>query len=303
MHDVEEAEIKAQARTKSAKSRQSRSTRLWNIRGDQPGAMDMKVIKAFLAIVAALFLVSTVTPASAEPVKNIVLVHGAWVDASGWQPVYEILTRDGFHVTMVQEPETSFADDVAATKRVLDLQDGPTLLVGHSYGGSIITEAGVHPSVVGLVYVAAHAPDVGEDEAALGKKTPSILAKTEGAIRKTPDEFTYLNPADFPKLFAPDLPRERAEFVARSQVLAAAKVFSTPLSAAAWKTKPSWGIVAGNDKIINPDLERWYYVRAKSHTTEIKGASHSVYESHPREVAAVIADAARNAQNVRNAED
>jgi len=263
----------------------------------------MKVIKAFLAIVAALFLVWTVTPASAEPVKNIVLVHGSWVDASGWQPVYEILTRDGFHVTMVQEPETSFADDVAATKRVLDLQDGPTLLVGHSYGGSIITEAGVHPSVVGLVYVAAHAPDVGEDEAALGKKTPSILAKTEGAIRKTPDEFTYLNPADFPKLFAPDLPRERAEFVARSQVLAAAKVFSTPLSAAAWKTKPSWGIVAGNDKIINPDLERWYYVRAKSHTTEIKGASHSAYESHPREVAAVIADGARNVQNVRNAED
>ena len=173
------------------------------------------------------------------------LVHGAWVDASGWKPVYEILTKDGFNVTMVQEPETSFADDVAATKRVLDLQDGPTLLVGHSYGGSIITEAGVHPKVVGLVYVAAHAPDVGEDEAALGKKTPSVLAKTEGAIKKTPDGFTYLNPADFPKLFAPDLPRERAEFVARSQVLAAAKVFSTPLTAAAWKTKPSWGIVAG----------------------------------------------------------
>jgi pimeloyl-ACP methyl ester carboxylesterase len=266
------------------------------MRIDQLGAMHMKVIKACLAIVAALSLVSAVTPASAETVKNIVLVHGAWVDASGWKPVYELLTRDGFNVTMVQEPETSFADDVAATKRILDLQDGPTLLVGHSYGGSIITEAGIHPNVIGLVYVAAHAPDVGEDEGALGKKTPSILAKTEGAIRKTPDEFTYLNPADFPKLFAPDLPRERAEFAARSQVLAAAKVFNTPLTAAAWKTKPSWGIVAGDDKIINPDLERWYYARAKSHTTEIKGASHSVYESHPREVAAVIADAARNTQ-------
>jgi pimeloyl-ACP methyl ester carboxylesterase len=228
--------------------------------------------------------------------KNIVLVHGAWVDASGWKPVYEILTKEGFNVTMVQEPETSFADDVTATKRVLDLQDGPTLLVGHSYGGSIITEAGVHPNVVGLVYVAAHAPDVGEDEAALGEKTPSTLAKTEGAIKKTPDDFTYLNPAEFPKLFAPDLPRERAEFVARSQVLAAAKVFSTPLTAAAWKTKPSWGIVAGSDKIINPDLERWYYARAKSRTTEIEGASHSVYESHPKEVAAVIAGAARSAQ-------
>ena len=119
----------------------------------------------------------------------------------------------------------------------------------------------------GLVYVAAHAPDVGEDEGALGKKTPSVLAKTDGAIKKTPDGFTYLDPAEFPKLFAPDLPRERAEFVARSQVLAAAKVFSTPLTAAAWKTKPSWGIVAGSDQIINPDLERWYYERAKSHTT------------------------------------
>jgi pimeloyl-ACP methyl ester carboxylesterase len=258
--------------------------------------MDMKDFKACLAAAAALCLASTVVPATAAPLKNIVLVHGAWVDGSGWKPVYEILTRDGFNVSMVQEPETSFADDVAAAKRVLDLQDGPTLLVGHSYGGSIITEAGVHPNVAGLVYVAAHAPDVGEDESALGKKTPSLLAKTAGTIKKTPDEFTYLDPAEFPKLFAPDLPRERAEFVARSQVLAAAKVFSTPLTAAAWKTKPSWGIVAGSDKIINPDLERWYYARAKSHTTEIKGASHSVYESHAKEVAAVIADAARKAE-------
>ena len=256
----------------------------------------MKNFKTSLAIAAALYLASTVVPASAAPLKNIVLVHGAWVDASGWKPVYEILTKEGFKVTMVQEPETSFPDDVTAAKRILDLQDGPTLLVGHSYGGSIITEAGVHPNVVGLVYVAAHAPDVGEDEGTLGKKTPSILAKTEGAIKKTPDEFTYLNPEDFPKLFAPDLPRERAEFVARSQVLAAAKVFAAPLTAAAWKTKPSWGIIAGSDKIINPDLERWYYERAKSHTTEIKGASHSVYESHPKEVAAVIAEAARSVQ-------
>jgi len=136
----------------------------------------MKDFKASLAIVAALCLVSTAVPASADPLKNIVLVHGAWVDASGWKPVYDILKKDGFNVTMVQEPETSFPDDVAATKRVLDLQDGPTLLVGHSYGGSIITEAGTHPNVVGLAYVAAHAPDVGEDEAALGKKTPSVLA-------------------------------------------------------------------------------------------------------------------------------
>lgn len=255
----------------------------------------MKYVKACLATVAALTLISTVAPASADPLKNIVLVHGAWVDASGWKPVYDILTKEGFKVTMVQEPETSFADDVTAAKRVLDLQNGPTLLVGHSYGGSIITEAGVHPNVAGLVYVAAHAPDVGEDEGTLGKKTPSVLAKTDGAIEKTPDGYTYLNPGEFPKLFAPDLPRERAEFVARSQVLAAASVFTTPLTAAAWKTKPSWAVVAGGDQIINPDLERWYYARAKSHTTEIKGASHSVYESHPREVAAVITEAARKA--------
>lgn len=256
----------------------------------------MKKLKACLAIAAALSLASVAVSARAEPIRNIVLVHGAWVDASGWTPVYEILTKEGFNVTMVQEPETSFADDVAATKRVLDLQGGPTLLVGHSYGGSVITEAGIDPNVVGLVYVAAHAPDVGEDEAALGRKTPSVLGKTEGAIRKTPDDFTYLSPADFPRLFAPELARERAEFMARSQVLAAARVFGTPLTAAAWKTKPSWGIVAGDDKIINPELERWYYARAKSHTIEIKGASHAVYESHAKEVAAVIAEAARTAQ-------
>jgi len=246
------------------------------------------------AVAAFLCLVSFTALASAGPAKNVVLVHGAWVDASGWKPVYEILTKKGFHVTMVQEPETSFADDVTAAKRILDLQDGPTILVGHSYGGSIITEAGVHPNVVGLVYVAAHAPAVGEDEGELGAKTPSVLAKTEGGIKKTPDDFTYLNPADFPKLFAPDLPREQAEFESRSQVLAAAEVFNTPLTVAAWTTKPSWGIVAENDQIINPDLERWYYKRAKSHTTEIRGASHAVYESHPREVAAVIAEAARS---------
>jgi pimeloyl-ACP methyl ester carboxylesterase len=217
----------------------------------------MRKHEASLAVATAFCLFSTTATAGADPVKNIVLVHGAWVDASGWRSVYEFLVKEGFHVTMVQEPETSFADDVTATKRILDLQDGPSLLVGHSYGGSIITEAGVHPNVVGLVYVAAHAPDVGEDEGELGKKMPSALAKTEGAIKQTQDGFTYLNPADFPKLFAPDLPRAQAEFESRSQVLAAAQVFTTPLTAAAWKSKPSWGIVAGNDQIINPDLERW----------------------------------------------
>lgn len=252
----------------------------------------MSYLKGCVAAAALVFGLSAV-PASAAPIKNIVLVHGAWVDASGWKPVYDILTREGFNVTMVQEPETSFDDDVTATKRILDQQNGPTLLVGHSYGGSVITQAGVHPNVVGLVYVAAHAPDVGENESALGKQMPSVLGKTDGAIRKTPDGFTSLDPAKFLQLFAPDLPRARAEFVARSQVPAAAAMFATPLTAAAWKTKPSWGVVAASDQIISPDLERWYYTRARSQVTEIRGASHAVLESHPREVAAVIARAAR----------
>jgi pimeloyl-ACP methyl ester carboxylesterase len=250
-----------------------------------------------LYIVLLLFTSCALSAQNQENrVRNIVLVHGAWVDASGWKPVYDILTKDGYNVSMVQIPETSFHDDVAATQRILSLQNGPCILVGHSYGGSVITEAGIDSHVVGLVYVAAHAPDVGEDEGALGKKTPSVLAKTEGAIKKTADGFTYLNPADFPDLFAPDLPREQAVFESRSQVFAAAVVFSTPLTAAAWKTKPSWAIVPLADKIINPDLEKWYYARAHSHTIEIPGASHSVYESHPKQVAAQIEEAAAHAR-------
>src|SRR5258705_2156300 len=132
----------------------------------------MNPLKACLAFAAAFSLISMVVQAKAEPLKNIVLVHGAWVDASGWKPVYDILTKEGFHVSMVQEPETSFADDVTAAKRILDLQDGPTLLVGHSYGGGIIPETRGHPEGGGLVYLAGRAPPVGEDEGALGQETP-----------------------------------------------------------------------------------------------------------------------------------
>ncbi|WP_099558669.1 alpha/beta hydrolase [Hartmannibacter diazotrophicus] len=230
--------------------------------------------------------------AHAEPIKNIVLVHGAWVDGSGWKSVYDVLVRDGYNVAIVQEPETSLAADVKATDDVINLMDGPTILVGHSYGGSVITEAGMNSKVAGLVYVAAHAPDVGEDEHTLGVQTPSVLGKTAGAIKKTPDGFTYLDPKVFPKLFAPDLPKAQAEFAARSQVMTAAANFSTPMSAAAWKHKPVWGIVAGGDQIISPDLERFYYKRAKANWIEIPGASHAVYESHPAEVARVIEKAA-----------
>ncbi|MFM0289970.1 alpha/beta hydrolase [Paraburkholderia megapolitana] len=267
--------------------------------------MKMLPLAAAVLSVSASMLASTgamaqdanqATTQATAPAKNIVLVHGAWVDGSGWKPVYDILKKDGYNVSIVQEPLSSLEDDVAATKRVLALQNGPTILVAHSYGGSVITEAGVAPNVVGLVYVAAHAPAVGEDESTLGKGMPSYTSKQPGAIVKTDDGYTYLNPADFPKDFAADLPHDEAVFEAHSQILTAAKVFSTPMTVAAWQTKPSWGIVAADDLIINPDLERWYYARAHSHTTVLKGASHSVYETRPKEVAAVIEDAAKHAQ-------
>jgi pimeloyl-ACP methyl ester carboxylesterase len=225
-------------------------------------------------------------------IRNIVLVHGAWADGSGWKGVYDILVKDGYNVSIVQEPETSFKEDVAATKRVLAQEDGPSILVGHSYGGAIITEAGTDPSVVGLVYIAAHMPDAGEKESDDGKRFPSDLAKS-GAIKKTPDGFTYVDPAQFHELFAADLPGDQAAFMARSQVLNFADNFSATITTAAWRTKPSWMLVAGSDRTISPDLERWYGKRAKSHTVEVAGASHSVYVSHPKEVSKIIESAAR----------
>jgi pimeloyl-ACP methyl ester carboxylesterase len=227
----------------------------------------------------------------AHRVRNIVLVHGAWADASGWRGVYDILVKDGYNVSMVQEPETTFKDDVAATKRVLALQDGPCILVAHSYGGAIITEAGTDPSVAGLVYIAAHMPDSGEKESEGGKRFPSDLAKS-GAIKKTPDGFTYLDPTQFHQLFAADLPAADAAFMARSQVFNLGDNFSATITTAAWRSKPSWMLVAGSDKTISPDLERFYAKRAGSHTVEVAGASHVVYVSHPKEVAALIEQAA-----------
>jgi pimeloyl-ACP methyl ester carboxylesterase len=224
-------------------------------------------------------------------VRNIVLVHGAWADGSGWKGVYDILVKDGYNVSIVQEPETSFKEDVAATKRTLAEQNGPCILVGHSYGGAVITEAGTDPSVAGLVYIAAHMPDAGENEADDGKRFPSDLAKS-GAIKKTPDGFTYIDPAQFHEYFAADLPAEQAAFMARSQVLNFADNFSATITAAAWRSKPSWMLVSKKDRAINPDLERWYAARAKSQTVEVSGASHAVYVSHPKEVADLIESAA-----------
>jgi pimeloyl-ACP methyl ester carboxylesterase len=224
-------------------------------------------------------------------IRNIVLVHGAWADGSGWKGVYDILVKDGYNVSIVQEPETTFQDDVTATKRVLALQDGPCILVGHSYGGAVITEAGTDPSVVGLVYIAAHMPDAGESEAEDGKRVPSDLSKSN-AIKKTADGFTYLDPAQFHEYFAADVPAAQAAFMARSQVFNAAVNFQAVITTVAWRTKPSWMLVPTKDRAINPDLERWYAKRANSHTVEVSGASHAVYVSRPKEVAALIEEAA-----------
>jgi pimeloyl-ACP methyl ester carboxylesterase len=230
--------------------------------------------------------------AQKSDVKNIVLVHGAWVDGSGWRGVYDHLVRDGFKVTMVQEPETSFPDDVTAVKRILAVQDGPSILVAHSYGGAVITEAGTDPSVAGLVYVAAHMQDAGENETDAGKRFPSDLSKA-GAIKKTADGFTYIDPTQFHAYSAADLSVKQTTFMARSQVLNATDNFKAIITAPAWKEKPSWMVVSGADRTINPDLERFYAKRAHSHTVEVPGASHAVYVSHPKEVADVIESAAR----------
>ncbi|HTF65177.1 MAG TPA: alpha/beta hydrolase [Edaphobacter sp.] len=212
----------------------------------------------FTTMLCAAVLSSTPNlKAQQSEVKNIVLVHGAWADGSGWRGVYDNLVKDGFNVTIVQEPETSFQDDVTAVKRILALQDGPSILVAHSYGGAVITEAGTDPSVAGLVYIAAHMPDAGENEADDGKRFPSDLSKST-AIKKTADGFTYLDPAQFHEYFAADLPFELSAFMARSQVFNAAVNFKAVITTPAWREKPSWMVVAGADRTINPDLERFY---------------------------------------------
>src|ERR1700723_1738944 len=255
-------------------------------------SQSLSAVLLLLVACSALYAQNTKAQNENRPIRNIVLVHGAWADASGWKGVYDILVKDGFNVSMVQEPETSFKDDVTATKRVLALQDGPCILVAHSYGGAAITEAGTDPSVAGLVYIAAHMPDAGEKESEDGKRFPSALAKS-GALKKTADGFTYLDPTQFHEYFAADLSVEQAAFMARSQVLNFADNFSATITTAAWRTKPSWMLVAGSDRTINPDLESWYAKRAHSHKGEVAGASHCVYVSHPKEVADVIESAAR----------
>jgi pimeloyl-ACP methyl ester carboxylesterase len=221
----------------------------------------------------------------------IVLVHGGFVDGSGWEDVYRILKEDGYRVSIVQNPTTSLADDVAATKRVIAEQNGPVILVGHSYGGVVITEAGNDPSVAGLVYIAAFAPGRGESVAALikdpppGAPVPPILPPQEG--------FLMLDKAKFAASFAADVTPEKAEFMANSQVPWGVVALNGAVTQPAWENKPSWYLVATDDRMIPPPAQRSMSKRAGSSVVEVKG-SHAVYVSQPEAVADLIKKAAKS---------
>jgi pimeloyl-ACP methyl ester carboxylesterase len=247
-----------------------------------------------IALAAVLVAGSPVVAAGSAAigtVKNIVLVHGANTDGSGWRGVYDILTKDGFHVSVVQQHLTRLADDVAATKRVIDQQDGPVILVGQSYGGTVITVAGADPKVRALVYVAALQPDVGETTNKLAASMPGTVPSSD--FKPTKDGFIFVDPAKFAADVAADLPRAQAEFMANSQMPIAAAAFDAPVTVAAWRDKPSYGIIATADRALNPKLARWMYRRSGAHITKING-SHLVYISHPGAVADVIERAARS---------
>jgi len=223
--------------------------------------------------------------------NNIVLVHGGFVDGSGWEGLYRILRKDGYNVSIVQNPTLSLADDVAVTKRTLASQDGPAILVGHSYGGAVITEAGNDPKVVGLVYITAFAPDKGESVATLikdpppGAPVPPILPPQDG--------YLFLDRAKFGASFAADVDAERAAFIADSQVPWGVEALSGKVSEPAWKAKPSWYLVATEDKMIPPDAQRLMAKRAGSTVVEVKGG-HAIYVSQPEAVAALVEQAAKS---------
>jgi pimeloyl-ACP methyl ester carboxylesterase len=224
-------------------------------------------------------------------VKNVVLVHGGFVDGSGWEGVYHALKKDGYTVAVVQNPTLSLADDVAVTKRTLAAQDGPVILVGHSYGGVVITEAGNDPKVAGLVYIAAFAPDKGESVSALikdpppGAPVPPILPPQDG--------YLFLDKAKFLAAFAADVSADAAAFMADSQVPWGVEALSGTISEPAWKAKPSWYLVATEDKMIPPNAQRAMSIRAGSTVVEVKG-SHAVYVSQPQAVASIIEQAAKS---------
>src|SRR5467141_3340689 len=226
------------------------------------------------------------------PVKNIVLVHGAFADGSSWSKVIPLLQSKGFHVTAVGIPLTSFADDVASTKRAIAAEEGPVILVGHSFGGAGITEAGNDPKVVGLVYVAAFAPDKGESVSTLianpppGAPQPPILPPQDG--------YLFLDKAKFPASFAGDVKPDAAAFMADSQVPWGVEALNGKISEPAWKTKPSWYLLTTEDKMIPPDAQRMMSKRTGATVIEVKG-SHAIYVSRPQDVAALIEKAAQGA--------
>jgi pimeloyl-ACP methyl ester carboxylesterase len=227
----------------------------------------------------------------AQAVKNVVLVHGAFADGSGWRGVYDELTKRGYRVSIVQNPLTSLADDVDATKRVLDRQLGPTILVGHSYGGTVITEAGIDPKVAALVYVSALAPDVGEST---GDQFAEIPAPPEFVIETQADGFGFVNLDKFKLGFAHDTSDADAAFLRDSQVPINMSIFATKVTNAAWRTKPSWAVVATQDKAIDPKLLRHTAKRIGANIEEVT-ASHVPFLSQPKAVADVIDRAAQGA--------
>lgn len=245
-----------------------------------------------LGVIASAAVMSGLGGASGQDigVKNIVLVHGAWADGSGWRPIYEILKKDGYNVRMVQNPLTSLEDDVAATDRVLDRMDGPTILVGHSYGGAVISQAGDHEKVVGLVYVAAFVPDIGESPFGLIPQDPAHPPPFDiGA-----DGFAFFNEQAYVPGFADALPAADAEFMRDSQVPISLAGGSTPLTVAAWKDKPSWYQVATGDLVIPPAAQQQMAGRAKATIEEVPGG-HLAFIAQAAATAALIETAAKAA--------
>jgi pimeloyl-ACP methyl ester carboxylesterase len=247
--------------------------------------------KVAMLALAILVLTGSRLCAQTPRVKNILLIHGTFADGSGWQGVFRILTAKGYNVTVVQNPCSSLEDDVAAVKRAMGRETGPCILVGHSYGGSVITEAGSDERVVGLVYVDGFVPDSGEPAVI---QDPSLPDLTNGGVLP-PDAsgLVYFERAKFHAGFCADLSASQAEFMSASQIPGAVRAFTATISHAPWKTKPCWGILGTEDKAINPILLRRLYKRSNAKITEIKGSSHVSFISHPREVAEVVDAAAR----------
>ena len=232
--------------------------------------------------------------ASKAGIKNVVLVHGAFADGSGWDAVAKILEKDGYAVSVAQPPETSYAADVKYTKAAIDAMDGPVVLVGHSYGGSIITEAGNDPKVSALVYIAAFALDDGESCASIEQGLPPATK----AIKSDSDGNFWIDQTHFAADFAADVPPAVSRFMAISQVPISADSFTHKVTSPAWKTKPSWYMVATQDRSINPEQERMMAKRARATTVEVN-SSHVAYMSHPKETAKLIEEAAAAAPATR----